>query len=62
MARFAQGLQIAGVVWTTLMKRDDVIHFQIVFWIWLFTFQAGELITCQDLHSLWPSSFSSVLG
>lgn len=46
MAGFAQGLQIAGVVWTTLMKRDDVVDFQIVFRIWLSTFQTGELITC----------------
>jgi len=61
MAGFAQGLQVAGVVWTTLMKRDDVVHFQIVFRIWLSTFQAGELITCQDLQPLWSSSFSSVL-
>lgn len=61
MAGFAQGLQIAGVVWTTLMKRNDVVDFQIVFRIWLSTFQAGERITCQDLQSLWSSSFSPVL-
>ncbi len=44
MAGFAQGLQVAGVVWTALMKRDNVVHFQIVFWIRLSTFQAGELV------------------
>jgi hypothetical protein len=44
MAGFAQGLQVAGVVWTTLMKRDDVVDLQIVFRIRLSTFQAGELI------------------
>ena len=45
MAGFAQGLQVAGVVWTTLVKWDDVVDLQIVFRIRLSTFQAGELIT-----------------
>lgn len=44
MTGLAQGLQVAGVVWTTLMKRNDVVDLQIVFRIWLSTFHAGELI------------------
>ena len=61
MAGFAESLQVAGVVWTTLMQRDDVVDFKIVFGIRLSTFHAGEFIACQDLHSLWASSFSPVL-
>ena len=45
MAGFTQGLQVAGVVWTTLMQWDDVVDLQIVFRIWLSTFQASEPVT-----------------
>ena len=62
MAGFTQSLQVAGVVWTTLMQWDDVVDLQIVFRIRLSTFQTGEFIACQGLQSLWTSSFSSVLG
>lgn len=45
MTGFTQSLQVADIVWTTLMKWDDVVDLQIVFRIRLSTFQTGELIT-----------------
>lgn len=62
MTGFAERLQVAGVVWTTLMKRDDVVHFQIVFRIRLSAFQASELIAAEDLHSSLCSALSFLIG
>jgi hypothetical protein len=54
----AESLAVAEGVWTTLVQRDDVVYFQIVFGIRLFAFFAGELISLEDVESSLCSSLS----
>lgn len=61
MAGLAECLEVADVVRTALMQRDDVVHFQIVLRVWLAAFEAGELIPAEDLHPSFSSAFSSLV-
>lgn len=58
----AESLAVAEGVWTTLVQRDNVIDFQIVFGVWLFALLAGELISLEDVESSLcsPLSFEAV--
>ena len=58
----AESLAVAEGVWTTLVQRDNVIDFQIVFGIWLIAFPAGEFISMEDVESSFcsTSSFEAV--
>ena len=58
----AESLTVAEGVWATLVQRDDVVYFQIVFGIRLFALLAGEFISLEDVESSLcsPLSFEAV--
>ena len=47
----AESLAVGQGVWTTLVQRDDVIDFQIVFGVRLIALPAGEFISMEDVES-----------
>lgn len=59
MAGDAHGLEVVVVVWPLLAEGDDVIDFQISFWVRLIATAAGEVITGQDTHAACLSTFST---
>lgn len=58
----AESLAVAEGVWTTLVQRDNVIDFQIVFGVWLIALPAGKFISMEDVESSFcsPLSFEAV--
>jgi len=54
----AESLTVGQGVWTTLVQRDNVIDFQIVFGVWLIALPAGEFISMEDVESSLCSAFS----
>jgi len=58
MALYAQCLTVTHSVRTTLVKWDDVIHFEVAFRIRFVALPAGEVISLEDVESLLCSAFS----
>lgn len=58
----AQCLTVSHGVRATLVKRDDVIHFEVTFRVWFVALPAGEVISLEDVESLLcsASSFEAV--
>lgn len=58
----AQRLAVTHGVRTTLVKWNDVIHFQVTLRIWFVALPAGEVISLEDVESLLCSapSFEAV--
>lgn len=58
MALDAQCLTVAESIRATLVKWNDVIHFEVAFRIWFVAFLAGEVISLEDVESSLCSAFS----
>lgn len=57
-----QRLAVTHGVRTTLVKWNDVIHFEVILRIWFVALPAGEVISLEDVESLLcsASSFEAV--